>query len=955
MDNWQAQSNNGCNEMQLDKDNCQCVVAVRSASKNRRRLHNVGTATSSSSSRTDEQEHIVPSECQQSCEPYSDKCFEEQSHLSLPLVERDSGTESDEELELIETNSMTSVAVSQTSDYYASQPSWSISSCHSVVGSPVCCALNDQDLNCWDNLSIHCSSEQPPTDDANEQIMDPELPLHHYHTRQQFQRLKQQISIGATSPRRAADNANTNTNSSSSSSTGSNNEPTGIAGRRANFSVSDSSKTAFVCLKRSRERLEQESAKRGNDEQKKKESSDATWPNVHHATRRTAPIRLLIPPAAEETKLDLQETTSEEMPSNGSTSADMSPRKKSRHHNALKCSATSARPSLNFEKMQKKMVKPMHHHRKKGSSSSSLLSCGSSRDSMKAKVKLRVGPILRWRQAAPPMQIRSDHFVFVHWGAQAWSDGYQLRSCGNNYLFRPLESADDAFNQMEHDVDDDLTLRQLLSAIIKQVRRVDNLDVPQPESCFGRMDEDFWNTSTISCFSFDDQHAETARTIEELGNRLQSFDMGSSQSDETDASDLSSFQSPKAGEVGIDISAERSSQSSNVQSSGNFAERRPERKNTPEEYAKLQKEFNKAQSKLCTLEKQLYHDRYMTTSHEDTIRRIAQGEPYSFCSCRSAVEKVSLLEKAFEFGDGDAICCVLLFLEGTLAPSAFRQLLLEYSYAAKHYVFMLRQLEDTEKLIETLLLLGQQEELVNVELRKIKMQRDSEAKIRALRKAIGGAMFAGSFSEERRFLQEQLDLLERQLPVEDSDTKAIVQGQGEKFFRFPKSQSLVGLSVLETLEYCCLYHYDLPSNSFASPLSIRAQYKISDRQFGWIVAKALAAQHMWPELQKLMLAKNLFGKQKLKSPISCEQFLRLLSMHGAPSSEMVVYISSLTNGQRKLDLAKKYKCDNIVVEQLVALRDRAALLQYISGLTPNSESAQKAMDALDNPVTFFLV
>ncbi|KFD47854.1 hypothetical protein M513_11268 [Trichuris suis] len=473
------------------------------------------------------------------------------------------------------------------------------------------------------------------------------------------------------------------------------------------------------------------------------------------------------------------------------------------------------------------------------------------------------------------------------------------------------------------------------------------------------MDEDFWNTSTISCFSFDDQHAETARTIEELGTRLQCFDLDSSRSEETDASELSSFQSPKVAEGGNDISSEHSSQSSNVPSSSekarqraNFADHRPERNATPEEYAKLQKEFRKTQSKLCVLEQQLYHNKYMMTSHEETIRRIAQGEPYSFCSCRSAVDKVSLLEKAFEFGDGDAICCILLFLESTLAPSAFRQLLLEYSYAAKHYVFMLRQLEDTEKLTETLLLLGQQEELMTVELRKIKMQHDSEAKIRALRKAIGGSIFAGSFAEEQRFLQEQLDLLERQLPVEDADTKAIVQGQGEKFFRFPKSQSLVGLSVLETLEYCCLYHYDLPSNSFASPLSIRAQYKITDRQFGWIVTKALAMQQMWPELQKLMLGKNFFGKQKMKSPISCEQFLRLLSMHGAPSSEMVVYISSLTNGQRKLDLAKKYKCDNIVVEQLVALRDRAALLQYISSLPPNSESAQKAMDALDNPVTF---
>uniref|UniRef100_A0A5S6R4K5 Uncharacterized protein n=1 Tax=Trichuris muris TaxID=70415 RepID=A0A5S6R4K5_TRIMR len=340
------------------------------------------------------------------------KCFE-QGELSLPTVERDSGTESDEELELIETNSMASVAVSQTSDYYASQPSWSISSCHSVVGSPVCCALNDQDLNCWDNLSIHCGSEQQSAaaddDDVNEQPMDPELPVHHYHTRQQFQRLKQQISVGGATCLPQAD------------STGSS-EPTatGIPSRKANFSVSASSKTAFVCLKRSRERSEQEATNRGDEEEQRNK-----WEtNVHAATRRTAPIRLLIPPTDETGKEEAYDGGTsmgggQQLPrSNESTSADTSPRKKSRH-NALKCSTTSttvnARPSLNFEKMQKKMVKPV---RKKGSSCTS-------RDSMKAKVKLR-----------------------------AWSDGYQLRSCGNNFLFRPLESADDAFNQVEHDIDD---------------------------------------------------------------------------------------------------------------------------------------------------------------------------------------------------------------------------------------------------------------------------------------------------------------------------------------------------------------------------------------------------------------------------------------------------------------------------------------------------------------------
>uniref|UniRef100_A0A7E4W372 Very-long-chain 3-oxoacyl-CoA synthase n=1 Tax=Panagrellus redivivus TaxID=6233 RepID=A0A7E4W372_PANRE len=64
---------------------------------------------------------------------------------------------------------------------------------------------------------------------------------------------------------------------------------------------------------------------------------------------------------------------------------------------------------------------------------------------------------------------------------------------------------------------------------------------------------------------------------------------------------------------------------------------------------------------------------------------------------------------------------------------------------------------------------------------------------------------------------------------------------GETVFKqFPKKATLIGQPLLTTLYYYCLYHYDLPRNSYASPLSIRKVFNIGDRGFHWIAMSVLA-------------------------------------------------------------------------------------------------------------------
>ena len=45
--------------------------------------------------------------------------------------------------------------------------------------------------------------------------------------------------------------------------------------------------------------------------------------------------------------------------------------------------------------------------------------------------------------------------------------------------------------------------------------------------------------------------------------------------------------------------------------------------------------------------------------------------------------------------------------------------------------------------------------------------------------------------------------------VQDSDVKAAQQASNLRFKGVPREGSLLNKSVIDTLYYCCLYHYDL--------------------------------------------------------------------------------------------------------------------------------------------------
>ena len=95
-------------------------------------------------------------------------------------------------------------------------------------------------------------------------------------------------------------------------------------------------------------------------------------------------------------------------------------------------------------------------------------------------------------------------------------------------------------------------------------------------------------------------------------------------------------------------------------------------------------------------------------------------------------------------------------------------------------------------------------------------------------------------------LRQQLDLLERQRPVQAADLTLRPDGQ------------LVGRSVISSLHYCCVYHYGEPANHLASPLAVRERHRLTEEQFVWTALRARASLQAWRDVQEMFTSKVLW-------------------------------------------------------------------------------------------------
>lgn len=320
-----------------------------------------------------------------------------------------------------------------------------------------------------------------------------------------------------------------------------------------------------------------------------------------------------------------------------------------------------------------------------------------------------------------------------------------------------------------------------------------------------------------------------------------------------------------------------------------------------------------------------------------TVMNMILSLPYNLEQHKGKEEKIALLDIAINSHDGNAITTVILFLKKTLKKSTFQQLLLERMDAINHYLHYLQTDHEDDELGNMLLMLGRTEEAAVLKFKRAISVCSPESKIKRLQNCLDTHFYGNPvvtfFSD---LVTEYIILLQHQLPVEANDSKQEMEGTNEIFRKFPRSASLIDSSVITTLFYCCLYHYHLPENNLASPNSVRKWHQLTDKQFVWTAVSALSICQRWSDIETLFQSKSWLGGMKMKCCIGFHKAVEILAERKAPVQIIDKYVRMIENAEDRLNVSKKYKCHQVVVETLIQMKDRQGLLSYKKELLHHS-------------------
>jgi hypothetical protein len=179
------------------------------------------------------------------------------------------------------------------------------------------------------------------------------------------------------------------------------------------------------------------------------------------------------------------------------------------------------------------------------------------------------------------------------------------------------------------------------------------------------------------------------------------------------------------------------------------------------------------------------------------------------------------------------------------------------------------------------------------------------------------------------------------------------------FVLFPKKASLVGQPLLTTLYYCCLYHYSLPSNAYASPFSLKEFFSINEREFFWIAVSALSRRKQFDEVEKLLTPKKSFVlSSKLVCPFQWSQFFLLLQKHQPPAELLKRWLKAVPNAEERYKICDQFGGEvaiEIQLDALLTLKDKRKLITLMGRLQPNSANFLKAQTLLTNTASLFLL
>ncbi|KAH6926326.1 hypothetical protein HPB50_017110 [Hyalomma asiaticum] len=433
--------------------------------------------------------------------------------------------------------------------------------------------------------------------------------------------------------------------------------------------------------------------------------------------------------------------------------------------------------------------------------------------------------------------------------------------------------------------------------------------VPSKNKKEANADEDFWNTSAFVAFNFDDDVDDDGRRNVQFSKRTQ-------------------FSGNNARKLSFDESNRVTAEACGV--------------TLPTAGSNLRQaglgDVHKHAERLRIGHDVSSYKRPQKYKHpEETVRNIVIGQPYFLGQHRSKEDKVALLNEAVRVQDGNAIIAVLLFLKQTLKQSLFNQELMQRPRAVSHYLSHLRAVQDNSQLMDVLGMLGRAEDAAMIKYKLAVETPEAATRLRNLQSCYKSHFQSDpSLETQAELVREELKLLEMQLTIEEQDSRAEMEGQNILMQEFPRKAPVVGTSLVTTLYYCCLYHYNVPNSHIASPSQMKAVFNLTEKQFVWTALTALAQIKHWKEIDNLFQGKSWLGKSKMRCCIGFDKAVEILAKAHAPPEVFERYLQMVDDSEKRLTLAKAHKCHSVAIETLVYLRDRQRLLRYKSEVPAQS-------------------
>lgn len=315
-----------------------------------------------------------------------------------------------------------------------------------------------------------------------------------------------------------------------------------------------------------------------------------------------------------------------------------------------------------------------------------------------------------------------------------------------------------------------------------------------------------------------------------------------------------------------------------------------------------------------------------------TIKKIFKdGDKTLAVALKSKQDKLLYLDRSIDRSDGDFILAAVLHMKRTLNAQLFLNSIKQRPLALETYVNYLRCTNQTEQLLDLLssqnschedIAVAALERVIKSTAATLDSTSGIQKKIKLLRQC-NSAYFANSPGSSRELLDfwssllnDEISLLERQLPIEEEDRRIESQPtntkQNAKFLAIHPRQPLLGVPLLTTLFYCCLYHDELPENCLASPMAIKKFFNLNDKQYAFAALVAFSRRKEWDLVDSLFQGKSWLGSKKLKAIIDFEEIARTLIKYEAPSEMVTRYVSAIDDVEQRVRFAREHRLEKVL-------------------------------------------